>query len=150
MLPITIADNRPQKYNPLYKVRVYRKGVLLCEKVLFLKWFHIGISEGGKLCFGIRVDRNWILQSSSCVGERAQADHRAHCHHSLQCRSAELFEMVLVGSLFYCFVNSCIVIQLWDTVTFLVVLFVESISIKRAFIVHSSFLCFLSEIHSII
>lgn len=33
-LPITIQDNRLRKYDPFYRVRVYRKGALLCEQVV--------------------------------------------------------------------------------------------------------------------
>lgn len=33
-LPITITDSRLRKYDPFYRVRVYRKGELLCEQVM--------------------------------------------------------------------------------------------------------------------
>lgn len=33
-LPITIQDSRLRKYDPFYRVRVYRKGALLYEQVM--------------------------------------------------------------------------------------------------------------------
>lgn len=38
-LPVTIVDRRKNQYNAQYTVRVFRKGMLLAERVDIGEWF---------------------------------------------------------------------------------------------------------------